>query len=169
MTKLKLNSKKQTVTATEDLLVNLQHGKSSSLEVNVPKSGNIKIISIVHGKGKESYKLNYKIRHDYPNTYSNSVFKVVLEDQSQFDFEGMIDIENGAENSNAYLKADVLMLSDEARAHVVPSLEIKENDIKASHGATITKINEEQIFYMMSRGLSRTKAKKLIVEGFLNA
>lgn len=81
----------------------------------------------------------------------------------------MIDIENGAENSNAYLKADVLMLSDEARAHVVPSLEIKENDIKASHGATITKINEEQIFYMMSRGLSRTKAKKLIVEGFLNA
>ena len=95
------------------------------------------------------------------------MFKVVLEDRAKYDFEGMIDIRNGSANSNAYLKVDVLILSPEANARVVPSLEIAENEIKASHGATITKVNEEQLFYMKSRGISEKQAKKLIVEGFL--
>ena len=70
---------------------------------------------------------------------------------------------------NSFLTEKILLLSDEARAEAVPDLEIESDDVKCSHAATISKIPEEQLFYLMSRGLSKFEGESMIVEGFLES
>ena len=80
----------------------------------------------------------------------------------------MIKINPLATNCEGYQKDDTLLLSENARADVVPNLEIANNEVKCSHGATITQIDEEKLFYMMSRGLDEKNAKKTMIEGFFD-
>lgn len=164
----KASTKTKQLILSKNLLINLESNQDKTLEILVDKDSEIDINLVLYAKNEDSYKLNYKIIHKYPRTKSRSSFKVVLDDEASFDFQGLIKVLNGASNSDAYLKVEVLTISENATAHVVPSLEIEENEIKASHGATITKINEDQIFYMMSRGLDRKESKNEIVKGFLN-
>jgi Fe-S cluster assembly protein SufD len=78
----------------------------------------------------------------------------------------MIRAHPGAQKTDAYQANRNLILSPHARADSIPGLEIMANDLRCTHGATVGQINEEELFYLMSRGLSRTVATRLIVEGF---
>ena len=80
----------------------------------------------------------------------------------------IIKIEEGASDSDGYEKQDALILSENAEADAMPQLEIKNPNVKCSHGSTIGQIDKEKIFYLMSRGLDIEKAKKKIVEGYFN-
>jgi Fe-S cluster assembly protein SufB/Fe-S cluster assembly protein SufD len=90
----------------------------------------------------------------------------VVKDKAKAIFKGMIRIEANAKNSRAYLAEHAMILSKDALADAIPGLEIETNDVKATHSASVAQIDEEEIFYLMARGLSEDEAKKLIIVGF---
>lgn len=105
--------------------------------------------------------------HEAPHTFSDLLYKNSLDDASRTIFSGLIRVDPGAHQTDAYQKVRNLLLSDDAEANSAPGLEIEANDVRCSHGATSGQIEEEELFYLMSRGISRKASQKLIVHGFL--
>jgi Fe-S cluster assembly protein SufD len=104
--------------------------------------------------------------HMAPNTESDFAFKGALRENASAVWRGMIRVEEGAQKTNAYQENRNLLLSDTAHADSIPGLEIMANDVRCTHGATLGKVDREQLFYLMARGLSRAQAERLIVRGF---
>ncbi|HEX9804291.1 MAG TPA: SufD family Fe-S cluster assembly protein [Candidatus Dojkabacteria bacterium] len=120
-------------------------------------------------KNKESIKSKIYFTHKKPNLYTRITLKFILLDESEIDIEPTVRIEKGASLTNTYLRVDTLLLSKNARAHVVPSMEILEDEVKGGHGATIGMIDENQIWYLMSRGITKKEAEKILIEAFVNS
>ena len=93
--------------------------------------------------------------------------KNILRDQSKSIFSGLIEVAEGAQHSNALQTNRNLLLSDEAEANSLPGLEILANDVKCTHGATTSAIDEDEIFYLQSRGIDKKVAENLIALGFI--
>ncbi len=106
------------------------------------------------------------IIHKKPHLKSLTLVKAVVYDKARFDLEGKLIIQKGAKLTDAYLRIDVLLMSEGATARAVPSLEITEDDVKGGHGATIGQVDAEQLFYLKNRGLSPEQSEKLLIEGF---
>ncbi|HEY6605381.1 MAG TPA: Fe-S cluster assembly protein SufD [Gaiellaceae bacterium] len=104
--------------------------------------------------------------HIAPSTTSDFAFKGALRDTSTAVWRGMIRVERDAQKTNAYQENRNLMLSPTAHAVPIPGLEILANDVRCTHGATVGRVDREQLFYLMARGLSRGEAERLIVRGF---
>jgi Fe-S cluster assembly protein SufD len=104
--------------------------------------------------------------HAAPSTESDFAFKGALRENATAVWRGMIRVEEGAQKTNAYQENRNLLLSDHAHADSIPGLEIMANDVRCTHGATLGRINREEVFYLMARGLSRAQAERLIVRGF---
>jgi Fe-S cluster assembly protein SufD len=104
--------------------------------------------------------------HMAPNTTSDFAFKGALRDEATAVWRGMIRVEKEAQKTNAYQENRNLMLSPKAHADSIPGLEILANDVRCTHGATLGQVDREQLFYLMSRGLSRAEAERIIVRGF---
>jgi Fe-S cluster assembly protein SufD len=116
---------------------------------------------------KEVAAVKVVIHHKAQNTQANTTLRGVARDASKISFTGRIIIDPECGNSNSFLTERILLLSDDAKAEAVPDLEILTDDVKCSHAASISRIPETQLFYLMSRGISRSSAEDLIVEGFL--
>jgi FeS assembly protein SufD len=123
-------------------------------------------VEVVFGTGTQRFDAVSNITHIGKNTSGHAVSKGVVKDRARSLFKGMIRIEKGAKNSRAYLAEHGMILSKDARADAIPGLEIETNDVKATHSASVAQINDEELFYLMSRGLSEDDAKKLIIIGF---
>lgn len=106
------------------------------------------------------------IEHQAPNCQSNQLFKGALNGHSHSSFEGKILVRQAAQKTNAFQRNDNLLLSDRAQADSKPNLEIFADDVKASHGATVGQLDEEQLFYMKARGFSEETAKNMLVYSF---
>jgi Fe-S cluster assembly protein SufD len=104
--------------------------------------------------------------HIAPDTESDFAFKGALRENASAVWRGMIRVEEGAQKTNAYQENRNLLLSDSAHADSIPGLEIMANDVRCTHGATLGKVNRDELFYLMARGLSRAEAERLIVRGF---
>ena len=104
--------------------------------------------------------------HIAPNTESDFAFKGALRENATAVWRGMIRVEEGAQKTNAYQENRNLLLSDKAHADSIPGLEIMANDVRCTHGSTLGKVNRDELFYLMARGLSRAEAERLIVRGF---
>lgn len=104
--------------------------------------------------------------HSAPGATSDLLYKNALFDTSKTVFSGMIIVEPGAQKTDAYQTNRNLVLSDEAEAIALPGLEIEANDVKCSHGATTASVDEDQIFYLQSRGIPRSVGEKLLIGGF---
>jgi Fe-S cluster assembly protein SufD len=104
--------------------------------------------------------------HQAPDTTSDFAFKGALRDKSTAVWRGMIRVEKDAQRTNAYQENRNLMLSPTTHAVPIPGLEILANDVRCTHGATVGRVDREQLFYLMARGLSRQEAERLIVRGF---
>lgn len=117
--------------------------------------------------GETKHEVELLIHHKAAHTRANTVLKAVAKNQSFIRFVGRIIIDKKCPDTQSFLEERVLLLSDEARAETIPDLEIESDDVKCSHAASISTLDETQIFYLMSRGLPREAAKKMIVEGFL--
>jgi Fe-S cluster assembly protein SufD len=104
--------------------------------------------------------------HIAPSTTSDFAFKGALRDTARVVWRGMIRVEEGAQKTNAYQENRNLLLSKSAHADSIPGLEIMANDVRCTHGATLGQVDREQLFYLMTRGLSRAEAERLIVRGF---
>jgi len=107
--------------------------------------------------------------HEAPNTTSDFAFKGVLRDKATSVWRGMIKVERDAQRTNAYQENRNLLLSPDAHADSIPGLEILANDVRCTHGATVSQVNRDELFYCMARGLSREEAQLLIVRGFYQA
>jgi Fe-S cluster assembly protein SufD len=143
------------------------------------KKGKIRIENDLAGQGATSrvtgayfadgsQHLDYDTlqKHIVPNTTSDFAFKGALRDQATAVWRGMIRVEKDAQKTNAYQENRNLLLSKEAHADSIPGLEIEANDVRCTHGATVSQVDRDELFYCMARGLSRGEAERLIVRGF---
>lgn len=99
-------------------------------------------------------------------TKSDMVSRGIVDDESKNIYRGKIRAEPNTKGIDGYQKHDVLILNNNAEADAIPELEIETDDVKCSHGATIGKVNKDQLFYLRSRGLSKEEATKMIIKGF---
>jgi Fe-S cluster assembly protein SufD len=104
--------------------------------------------------------------HIAPHASSNLLFKGALRDRGRSVFRGMIHVHEGAQRTDAYQTNRNLILGDEARADSLPNLEIAANDVRCSHAATVGQFDEEEIFYLLSRGIPQVEAERLVIFGF---
>ena len=124
-------------------------------------------IEIVFGSNSEKYFLNSKLKHISQGTQGRILNRGALKDSARLVYNGLIDIGNEAYKSDALLESHIILLSKEASAFDIPGLEIKTNDVRATHSASVGPIDEEQVYYLRTRGLSDNEAKRLIVFGAL--
>ena len=117
-------------------------------------------------QGKQHLDIDSLMHHVGLSTSGDLLLHGAVKDKSRSVFTGLIKIEPTGQQTNSYLKSENLILDHTARADAIPSLQIEANDVRASHGATIGKIDEEYIFYLMSRGIPRNTAVRMVVEGF---
>jgi Fe-S cluster assembly protein SufD len=110
--------------------------------------------------------LRVLVNHEAPNTTSQQHFKGVLKGKSRSNFEGKILVQKLAQQTQAYQLCNHLILDEQSLANVKPNLEIFADDVKASHGATISQVKEDELFYLLTRGIDPKLAKNLLVEGF---
>jgi Fe-S cluster assembly protein SufD len=143
------------------------------------KKGKIRIENDLAGQGATSrvtgcyfadggQQLDYDTLQEHlaPNTTSDFAFKGVLRDKARAVWRGMIRVAKDAQKTNAYQENRNLLLSPAAHADSIPGLEIEANDVRCTHGATVSQVNRDELFYCMARGLSRSEAELLIVRGF---
>ena len=109
----------------------------------------------------------FKAYHLAPNTSSHVISKSICMDGGITNYRGLVKIKRGSVGSKSSVRCDGLMLDDRSKASTIPSMEVEENDVEVSHEAAVGKIGEEQMFYLMSRGLSEKDATKMIVSGFI--
>jgi Fe-S cluster assembly scaffold protein SufB len=128
---------------------------------------NIKMIFV--GSGSDTHSIFAGNIFDAPNCRGEIFARGVVADKAKSSFIGEIDITLEGGGTDSYLKEEVLMLDETARVDAIPSLEIKTNDVKAGHGVSISRLTDERLFYLMSRGLSREKARELVLDGFLRS
>jgi Fe-S cluster assembly protein SufD len=107
--------------------------------------------------------------HAAPNTFSDLAFRGVLAAGATAVWRGMIRVDPGAQQTDAFQESRNLLLSPEAHADAIPGLEIEADDVRCTHAAAIAQIDREQLFYLTSRGLAPATAKQVIVEGFLES
>ena len=106
------------------------------------------------------------IKHDVPNCTSHQTYKGILNDKSRGVFNGKVFVAVGASGTDGYQSNKNLLLSNDARVDTKPQLEIFNDDVKCSHGATVGQLEEEELFYLLSRGLNESLAKNLLTYGF---
>ena len=116
--------------------------------------------------GKQRYDYETNLIHSSPDSTGSTQARGVLKGESQSIFKGMIKIINAAKNSRSYLAHHAMILERTAKSDGVPSLEIDNNEVKATHSASVAQIDDEQLFYLMARGLSPDEAKRMVVLGF---
>ncbi|PIR58776.1 MAG: hypothetical protein COU69_03890 [Candidatus Pacebacteria bacterium CG10_big_fil_rev_8_21_14_0_10_56_10] len=109
------------------------------------------------------------VHHQAAHTRANTTLHGIGQDRGRLVLKGRIVIDADCGDSNSFLTERVLLLSDTASAETVPDLEILSEDVKCSHAASISNIPEDQLFYLMSRGIPRDSAAAAIAAGFLNA
>ncbi len=122
--------------------------------------------NLFFGEKKQRFDVLVKAIHAGRATTSNLLSRAALNDHSKAIYRGLVRIETSAPQSEGYQKADMLLLGEHAQADPIPELEINNHDVKCTHGATVGKVNEENLFYLMSRGLTQDEATRAIVEGF---
>jgi Fe-S cluster assembly protein SufD len=118
------------------------------------------------GDQRQHFHLHTLQRHLVDHTTSDLLIKGCLKDKARSIYQGLIQVSEGAQRTDAYQANRNLLLSEQARADSIPGLEILANDVRCTHGATIGNVDEEQMHYLMARGLPRNEAQRLIVEGF---
>ena len=105
--------------------------------------------------------------HVAPNTTSLIVSKSVSHSGGRAGYRGLVRVEPGAENSKSFVRCDALILDEESRSDTYPYMEIEESNVDMGHEATVSKVGDDQLFYLMSRGLSEEQATAMVVAGFI--
>jgi len=124
-------------------------------------------IGIAYAGAGQYQDTGCKVYHLAKNTSSSVLSKGISMDGGVTSYRGLVEIKKGCINSKANVRCDGLMLDNKSKALTFPSMDVHENDVKVAHEATVGKIEEDQLFYLMSRGLSEDEAIKMIVSGFI--
>ncbi len=131
------------------------------------KNAKVQIFGIILGFGNQNITLYTLQNHTKEGGVSDLFIKSILFDKARLTYEGLIKIEKGAHKSDAFQKNQNLLMSPNAWAKSNPYLEILANSVRCTHAATVGKINNNQLYYLQSRGLPRKEAEQLLIAGFL--
>jgi len=145
-------------------------GKLVNSGVNVNLNGEnsrFEHFAVFLGNNEQKFDFDVNAFHNAPYTYSNMLTKGALNDKSKSFYKGLIKINKNASNSNGYQKQEAILLSENAESNSIPKLEIDNNEVRCTHGSSVSQIDEDKMFYVMSRGLDEKKAKIILVRGFL--
>lgn len=174
----------QSSNESQNLCFNLQEGESLQLTFIV--LGDVKvnnhIVINLDGKnaacslrglwlinGDADVNFDVKMNHHVANCTSDQLFKGIANDRAKSNFYGLINVSTDAQKSDARQQCHNLLLSDDARAYAKPQLEIYADDVICTHGATVGRLNDDELFYMRSRGISLDEAKKIQLKVFAAA
>jgi Fe-S cluster assembly protein SufD len=144
------------------------YARSESISHLRGAGGRSDMLAVTVAQGTQEFDHRTFQIHEVANTASDLLYKNALDDKSRTIFAGLIRVDPGAHRTDAYQKVRNLLLSDEAEANSAPGLEIEADDVRCTHGATSGQIESEELFYLLSRGITRQAAQRLIVFGFLN-
>lgn len=125
------------------------------------------ILSIAFAGTGQHQDAGAKVIHIAPNTSSRITSKSISKDKGISSYRGMVKVYKGAKNSKVSVECDALLLGPEARSDTYPTMEIHEDDVRIEHEARVSKVSEEQLFYLTSRGITQDEARLLIVNGFI--
>jgi Fe-S cluster assembly protein SufB len=125
------------------------------------------ILSIAFAGAGQHQDAGGKIIHAAPNTTSNIFAKSISKDGGRGSYRGLLEVAKGAHGSKSKVVCDALLLDDHSRSDTYPTIRIGEDDVNVAHEATVSKVGEDQLFYLMSHGISEEEAGKLIVNGFI--
>jgi len=107
--------------------------------------------------------------HRVPNGFSDLLFNGALKDRARSVYMGIIKVHPAAQKTDSFQRNGNLILDSTARGDSIPGLEIEADDVRCTHAATASQVEEEYLFYLMARGLSRAQAERMIVQGFFQA
>jgi Fe-S cluster assembly protein SufD len=126
----------------------------------------VQMLGLYLSQDKQHFDFRTLQDHAAPHCTSDLLFKGALRDQSRAVYSGLIHVRPDGAQTDAYQTNRNLVLSDKAKADSKPELEIENNDVRCSHAASVGQINEDEVFYLQSRGIDRPEAERLIVQGF---
>lgn len=126
------------------------------------------VLGLIQSKNQDDLQLKVVTVHRAPNTHAETMIYGLVSGQAQAQIKGLIQIKKRAQRVTDFLTERILLLSDQARAIAEPELEIEADEVRASHAATVSSLDKNELFYLMSRGVSLAAAEKLITDGFLN-
>lgn len=126
------------------------------------------LLAVSVGDGQQEFDARTLQNHESPHTTSDLLYKNALSGRARATFGGLIRVEPKAHFTDAYQTVRNLLLSDESEANSMPGLEIMADNVKCSHGATSGQLNEDEMFYLLARGIPAGVARQLLVKGFLN-
>lgn len=126
------------------------------------------VLSIAYAGKNQHQDAGAKMFHFAPETTSRIVSKSISKDGGRTSYRGMVVVKPEAKKSSVYVSCDALILDEKSRSDTYPNMKIKENDVEVQHEATVEKLGEEKLFYLMSRGISKTDAEGLLVNGFID-
>jgi len=144
-------------------------GGTSKIRVDNVLEGDgstLKDLEIVFGDGDQKIDLTANLHHIGFGTQGKMLAKGVVKDRSRSIFKGVITIERQAKATNSYLAEHAMIMSPDSRAYAIPSLEIMTDEVKATHSASVSQIDPEQVYYLMARGIPYEEARKLLALGF---
>lgn len=124
------------------------------------------MLGLYFGDADQHFSQRTLQSHNAPHATSELLYKGALKGKSRSEYSGLIKVLEGAQGTDAYQANRNLLLSEESRARSLPQLEIEANEVRCTHGATVSPVEEEHLFYLMSRGIDRITAQKLVVFGF---
>lgn len=150
------------------ILISGENHSVFNLQFIFEKSGvSAEVLGVFNVQKGCEIKIITSSKHIAPNTSCNTFIRAVINDKSVFDYQGKIIIGKKAVQTTAYLHDDVLVAGQGTKRNSQPVLEIDNNNVKASHGSTTGRIDEEQLYYLTSRGVKELEAKEIIKEGYL--
>ncbi|MDQ1373710.1 MAG: Fe-S cluster assembly protein SufB [Actinomycetota bacterium] len=140
--------------------------KYPSVYLMGPKASG-EVLSVAYAGAGQHQDAGAKMIHAAPETTSTIISKSISKDGGRTSYRGLVHVDEGATNSKSFVRCDALILDDESRSDTYPYMEIGEKDAQIGHEATVSKVGDEQLFYLMSRGLSEEQAMGMIVNGFI--
>jgi Fe-S cluster assembly protein SufD len=134
--------------------------------VTAERGADMRHAGIYFTEGEEHLDLFTTDLHEQGDTTGDTFWKGALAGESRASYEGLIKIVRGAQNSHTYLQTHSMLLSPKAKGDSIPSLIVETDNVSASHGGTVGEIDEQQVFYMTTRGIPRAEAVRILVEGY---
>ena len=125
------------------------------------------ILSVAFANSEQHQDAGAKIYHAAPNTSSRITSKSISKAGGRASYRGMVKVYPGAKNSKVHVECDALLMDKESHSDTYPTMEIAEEQVQAEHEARVSKIGDEQLFYLMSRGLTEEEALVMVVNGFI--
>ena len=145
-----------------------RYSRFESLSRLIAEGARSDLLAVGVATGEQEFDARTLQDHISPHTASDLLYKNALDDKARTTFGGLIRVEPNAHFTDAYQKVRNLLLSDDSEANSMPGLEILADNVRCTHGATSGQVNEDEMFYLRSRGIQLKTAQRLIVTGFLN-